>query len=301
MNLARVGPVDNSSFENRRPATCSRDPEILFHAKANCTAIVYDGSCGQAAGRRDMNCQQTLDSITFFRFNREKQLPSGFIFKEHRLIKVLIVDDHALVRMGIRRLLDDLPDMQVVGEAESGEQALVLVKHTPPDVVLLDMKMPGIDGWEVTRRLNKSNPQIKVIAVTAMCTNTMPSRVLQLGAMGYLTKESGVDEMASAIRKVFKGERYLSAEVAQKMAINSLESAKDSPFDELSEREMQVMLMITKGMTVQEITERLFLSSKTVNGYRYRIFEKLGIKNDVELTYLAMRYQMIERPDEENA
>lgn len=212
------------------------------------------------------------------------------------MIKVLIVDDHALVRMGIRRLLDDLSDMQVVAEAENGEEALILVKKHKPDVVLLDMKMPGIDGWEVTRRLKKSNPLVKIIAVTAVCAEPLPSRVLQLGAMGYLTKESGVDEMAAAIRKVAKGERYLSAEVAQKMAINSLESVKDSPFDALSEREMQVMFMITTGMEVSDIAERLFLSTKTVNGYRYRMFEKLTIKNDVELTYLAMKHRVIEKP-----
>ncbi|MFA5960635.1 MAG: UvrY/SirA/GacA family response regulator transcription factor [Tatlockia sp.] len=216
---------------------------------------------------------------------------------EQRLIKVLIVDDHALVRMGIRRLLDDLHDMTVVADAESGEQALALVKMHKPDVVLLDMKMPGIDGWEVTRRLKKSHPQIKVIAVTALCAEPLPTRVLQLGAMGYLTKESGAEEMAAAIRKVAKGEKYLSAEIAQKMAINSLSSEKASPFDALSEREMQVMFMITSGMTVQDIAEQLFLSTKTVNGYRYRMFEKLEIKNDVELTFFAMKHRVIEQPN----
>ncbi|KTC96298.1 response regulator GacA [Legionella feeleii] len=222
----------------------------------------------------------------------------GDTVKEQRLIKVLIVDDHALVRMGIRRLLEDLPDVDVVADAESGEQALTLVKSHKPDVVLLDMKMPGIDGWEVTRRLKKSNPQVKVIAVTAVCAEPMPTRVLQLGAMGYLTKESGAEEMAAAIRKVAKGEKYLSAEIAQKMAINSLEAVQDSPFDLLSEREMQVMLMITSGMTVQDIADRLFLSSKTINGYRYRMFDKLGIKNDVELTFLAMKHRVIEQPND---
>ena len=214
------------------------------------------------------------------------------------MISVIIVDDHALVRMGIRRLLDDLPDVEVVAEAESGEMALTLVKTHQPDVVLLDMKMPGIDGWEVTRRLTKSYPQIKVIAVTAMSSEPLPGRILQLGAMGYLTKESGAEEMAAAIRKVAKGERYLSAEIAQKMAINSLQSPEDSPFDRLSEREIQVMLMITRGMMVQDIADRLFLSSKTVNGYRYRMFEKLEIKNDVELTFLAMKHRVIERPND---
>lgn len=217
-------------------------------------------------------------------------------FRSDILIKVLIVDDHALVRMGIRHLLTNMPDMDVVAEAESGEDALLLVKTHKPDVVLLDLKLPGIDGWEVTRRLKKSHPKVKVIAVTAMSAEPLPSRILQLGAMGYLTKESDAKEMGDAIRKVARGEKYLSAEIAQKMAISSLEAFQDSPFDALSEREMQVMFMITSGMEVQDIADRLFLSTKTINGYRYRMYEKLMIKNDVELTHLAMKHRVIEKP-----
>ena len=213
------------------------------------------------------------------------------------MIKVLVVDDHALVRMGVRRLLDDKSDMKVVAEAESGEAALTMVKLHKPDVVLLDMKMPGMDGWEVTRRLKKSNPHIKIIAISAICAEPFPSSILQLGAVGYLTKDSGAEEIATAIRKVYKGEMYLSGEIAQQMALSSLMPPKESPFEQLSEREMQVMMMITRGMTVQDIAERLFLSTKTINGYRYRMFEKLAIKNDVELTYLAMKHRVIEQPD----
>jgi two-component system invasion response regulator UvrY len=214
------------------------------------------------------------------------------------LIKILIVDDHALVRMGLRRLLEDMSDAELVAEAESGEQALAFVKKYAPDIVLLDMKMPGIDGWEVTRRLKKTNQRIKIIAVTSLTAEPFPSRVLQLGAMGYLTKESSAEELATAIRKVAKGEKYLSAEIAQKIAISSLNEVQNSPFDLLSEREMQVMLMITRGMSVDEISERLFLSSKTVNGFRYNIFKKLGIKIDVTLTYLAMKHKIIESPND---
>lgn len=213
------------------------------------------------------------------------------------MIKVLIVDDHALVRMGIRRLLEDLPDIEVVSDVDNGEKALLAVKEFKPDVVLLDMKMPGMDGWEVTRRLKKSHPSIKIIAVTAVSTEPFPTRVLQLGAVGYLTKESQAEEMAFAIRKVFRGERYLSAEIAQKIALSSLEETHESLFDILSEREMQITLMITRGMTVQEIAEQLFLSTKTVNGHRYNIFEKLHIQNDVELTFLAMKHRLVELPE----
>lgn len=212
------------------------------------------------------------------------------------MIKILIVDDHALVRMGIRRLLDDLPDMVVVAEAENGEMALNMVKLHKPHVVLLDMKMPGMDGWEVTRRLKKSHPLVKVIAVTAQSAESLPSRVLLLGAVGYLTKESGTEEMAEAIRKVATGGKYLSAEIAQKIAISSLDLHDESPFDKLGEREMQVLRMISQGMEVQDISASLFLSAKTINGYRYRMFKKLGIRNDVELTRLAMKHQIIERP-----
>ena len=214
------------------------------------------------------------------------------------MIKVLIVDDHALVRMGIRRLLDDLPDMEVVAEAENGEAALAMVKLHKPHVVLLDMKMPGMDGWEVTRRLKKSHPRVKVIAITALTAEPLPGRVLQLGAMGYLTKESGPEEIAEAIRKVAEGGKYLSAGIAQKMAIESLDAQQESPLDLLSERELQVIRMITTGMNVQDVADRLFLSAKTINGHRYRIFEKLDIKNDVELTYLAMKHRIIERPND---
>lgn len=214
------------------------------------------------------------------------------------LIRVMIVDDHALVRLGITRLLEDVPDITVVAEAENGEQALKKIRETALDVVLLDMKMPGIDGLEVTRRLRRTHPQIKIIAVSAFANDPFPSRILQAGAVGFLTKESGLEEMKDAIRRVHKGERYLSAQIAQTLALNSLSDAPNqlSPFESLSERELQVTLMISRGMSVLEIAERLCISSKTVNGYRYRLFAKLNIKNDVELIYMAMKYRLIEEP-----
>lgn len=210
----------------------------------------------------------------------------------------MIVDDHALVRMGITRLLEDSNDISVVAQAENGEEALKKIRHTGLDVVLLDMKMPGIDGLEVTRRLRRTHPEIKIIAVSAFANEPFPSRILQAGAVGYLTKECGVEEMEEAIHKVHAGDRYLSAEIAQTLALNSLSDSPQGacPFESLSERELQVTLMISRGMTVQEIADRLCISSKTVNGYRYRLFAKLNIKNDVELIYMAMKYRIIEEP-----
>ena len=211
------------------------------------------------------------------------------------MIRALIVDDHALVRMGIRHILAGSKDIEVVAEAQDGEEALALVKQFEPDVILLDMKMPGIDGWEVIQRLKRSSATSKIIAVSAMTAEPFPGRALQLGAMGYLSKESSGDEMIIAIRTVMKGKRYLSAEVAQKMAINSIDPISETPFSQLSEREMQVMLMITSGIKVPEIAKRLFLSSKTINCYRYRMFAKLNIKSDVELTHLALKYAIIDQ------
>ncbi len=221
------------------------------------------------------------------------------------MIKVLIVDDHSLVRLGIRRLLEDVSGIKVVGEADSGEQALKFVRDNLVDVVLLDVKMPGIGGLEATKRIVRASPDVKVIAVTAFHDDPFPSRVLQAGASGYLTKECGFEEMVSAIKKVSTGQRYISPEIAQQLALRSLTeaSADASPFESLSERELQVMIMITSGYKVQEISEKLCLSSKTVNSYRYRLFEKLKIKNDVELTHLALRHDLLDRPllpDDEN-
>jgi two-component system invasion response regulator UvrY len=211
------------------------------------------------------------------------------------LIKVLIVDDHQLLRIGLRKLLSDVNDIDVVGEADSGEQAIRVVKELKPDVVLMDVKMPGIGGLETTRRLLNSENNLKIIALTACDEEPFPSRLLQAGAVGYLTKGCSVDEMVQAIRKVFVGQRYLSPSVAQALAIRSLSENEENPFDKLSERELQVMLMITSGQKVQDISDKLCLSPKTVNSYRYRLFEKLKINNDVELTRLAIRYGILDK------
>ena len=210
----------------------------------------------------------------------------------------MIVDDHALVRMGICRLLDDVPTIEVVAEVESGEQALKQARISAIDVVLLDMKMSGIDGLEVTKRMTRSHPNIKIIMLTALIDASFPSRMMQAGASGYLTKECGASEMVTAIAKVHKGERYLSSDVAQAVALNQLSDnlGNQSPFELLSERELQVTLMISRSMNVAEISNDLCLDAKTVNGYRYRIFSKLNLKNDVELVYLAIKHRLIEEP-----
>jgi two-component system invasion response regulator UvrY len=196
--------------------------------------------------------------------------------------------------MGINRLLEDVKDIEVIGEANNGEDAIRLAKQLNPDVVLMDVKMPGVGGLEATKRIIRNNPNTKILTVTTLGEEPYPSMILQAGASGYLTKGAGVDEMVQAIRLVHAGKRYLSPEVAQALALKHLSDKSDSPFDDLSEREMQVLIMITNGQKVGEISDQLCLSPKTVNTYRYRLFEKLNVNSDVELTHLAIRHGLIE-------
>ena len=209
------------------------------------------------------------------------------------MIRVLVVDDHDLVRTGITRMLADIDGLQVVGEGDSGESALKLARELKPDVVLMDVKMPGIGGLEATRKLLRSYPDIKVVAVTVCEEDPFPTRLLQAGAAGYLTKGAGLDEMVQAIRLAFAGQRYISPQIAQQLALKPFQP-QGSPFDTLSEREIQIALMIVGCQKVQIISDKLCLSPKTVNTYRYRIFEKLSVTSDVELTLLAVRHGMVD-------
>lgn len=210
------------------------------------------------------------------------------------MINVLVVDDHELVRVGVCRLLSDVAGIKVIGNACSGEEALKLVKEKHPHVVLMDVKMPGIGGLEATRKMLRFDPEVKVIALTVCDGEPFPSKLLQAGAKGYLTKGAALEEMVEAIRAVHAGKRYLGPEIAQQLAFKTLEEKEKPLFDQLSDREMQVLIMITSGQKVQDISEKLCLSPKTVNTYRYRLFEKLNAATDVELTHLAIRHGIVD-------
>ncbi|AIJ06517.1 MULTISPECIES: UvrY/SirA/GacA family response regulator transcription factor [Edwardsiella] len=206
------------------------------------------------------------------------------------MISVLLVDDHELVRAGIRRILEDIKGIKVVGEAQCGEDAVKWCRSNCADIVLMDMNMPGIGGLEATRKILRVKPEVKVIMLTIHTENPLPAKVMQAGAFGYLSKGAAPQEMISAIRAVYAGQRYIASDIAQQMALSQLTPQSESPFGSLSERELQIMLMITKGSKVTEISEQLNLSPKTVNSYRYRMFSKLNISGDVELTHLAIRH-----------
>jgi len=215
------------------------------------------------------------------------------------LIRVLVVDDHELVRSGITRMLADNPDIDVIGQAPSGEDAIEFVRKDHPDIVLMDIRMPGIGGLEATRRILRIDDTIRVIVVTACADDPYPARVMQSGASAYITKGADIREMVRAIRMAHSGQRYISPEIAQKMALKQLGGDKEeggelSMFDRLSEREMQIAMMVVDCQKVQDISDKLCLSPKTVNSYRYRIFEKLEISSDVELALMAVRLGLLD-------
>ena len=210
------------------------------------------------------------------------------------MIRVLIVDDHRLVRIGLTRMLAEVRGIVIVGEADSGERALSVVRETKPNVILMDLRMPGIGGLEATRRLQRIDAGIRVLIVTACDTDPYPAQAMKAGAAGYITKGATAADLEHAIRRVFLGHRHMSEDVAQQVALRSFDAVPECPFDQLSNREMQITLMVVSCRKVQQISRDLHLSPKTVNSYRYRIFEKLNVTSDVELALLAVRHGVIE-------
>lgn len=211
-------------------------------------------------------------------------------------IDVLIVDDLDLVRTGIRHMLSGISDINIVGEAEGGKEAVKLVHELSPQVVLLDLRMPDLDGLEVTQKILHDNPKIKVLILTAYNDDIYPARLLHVGAAGYLTKNASMEELVRAIHDVKDGKRYISPDIAQNLILKRLDNVDSKPFERLSDRELQVALMIAQGFKAPEISEKLNLSAKTINSYRYRIFEKLEVDGDVRLALLAIRHGLVDVP-----
>ncbi|MCZ2723233.1 response regulator [Marinomonas sp. 15G1-11] len=211
------------------------------------------------------------------------------------MLKILIVDDHELVSTGISRVLQDEKTLIVVGSAASGEDAIEKTKLLEPDIILMDVHMPGgIGGLGATKEIKRLFPKVKIIALSALDDNPYPSKLIEAGVSGYLTKGAPAKEMLEAIHTVSLGNKYITGSVAQKMALSKMSSEDNaSPLDILSDRELQIAQMIIDCKKPQEIADSLNLSSKTVNTYRYRMFDKLNINSDVELTKLAVRYSLL--------
>jgi two-component system invasion response regulator UvrY len=209
------------------------------------------------------------------------------------MIRLLVVDDHELVRIGLRHILEDYPAIQVVGEAVDGESAIRMNRELKPDMVLLDVSLPGLSGFEVTSRLKLASPLLGIIILTVHEQAPYPSQLLEAGASGYLTKGCPVTELVQAINTVARGGRHIGSKIAQQMALRLLPGGKDTPFDGLSAREMEVMLMLAEGRKIADIAQVLHLSPKTVATYKYRIFDKLNARSDVDMTRMALRYGVV--------
>lgn len=204
-------------------------------------------------------------------------------------IKVFIVDDHALVRTGFRLILGQQPDIEVIGEADSGEAALPQIRMLKPDVVLCDLHLPGISGLEVTERVVRGDYGSRVIAVSVLEDGPMPRRLLEAGACGYVGKACDAAELLKAVRDVARGKKYLATAIAQGMALSGI-AGDASPFDALTPRELEVALLLNQGMRQEAIARRLSLSAKTINTHKSRLFEKLAIRDSIALARLVSQY-----------
>ncbi len=213
-------------------------------------------------------------------------------------IKVFIVDDHSLVRAGIARMMADEPDITVIGQAESGEGALTLLQQITPNVVLMDVNMPGMGGIEATQRIKKYYPKIRIIGMSSIDVGVIPTRMLAAGAQAFITKSVTVAELMNAVRLVHAGQHYISSSVAVNLATDPFNKGEKVMFEKLSKRELQIAMLLSEGAKVSGVAELLELSPKTVYTYRYRVFEKLGIKSDVELTILAMKNGICESSED---
>lgn len=212
------------------------------------------------------------------------------------MVKILVADDHDLVRTGIVRMLEDVSHFDICGQAKTGEEAVALARECEPEVVLMDVKMPGFGGLEATKKILAYLPETKIIAVTSLSDEMYPERLMKAGAVGYMTKGARFEEMVEAINTVLAGNHYVSSNIAQQLALKNVTGAKGhaSPFESLSERELQTAVLIANGAKVQSIADTFCVSPKTVNSYRYRIFEKLSITSDVELTLLAVKHKILD-------
>jgi len=204
-------------------------------------------------------------------------------------IRVFLVDDHALVRVGMRMILSAETDIEVVGEADNGEEALPQIRRLKPDVVLCDLHLPGVSGLEVTERVVRGDHGTRVIIVSVLQDGPMPKRLLEVGASGYVGKGGDAAELLRAVRDVARGKRYLASSIAQNLALSGIKGDA-TPFDALSPRELEVAMMLTQGLRQEDIARRLSLSAKTVNTHKTRLFEKLGIQDSIALARLVTQY-----------
>ncbi len=214
-------------------------------------------------------------------------------FRRIALIKTVLIDDHVLVRSAIREMLQEVKGVSVIGDTGTGREGVDLVQRLHPDLVILDLKLPDQTGLEVTQKILRFNPDIKILIVSSVVNDLFLFRLLEAGAHGYLTKEAKQEELIYAIKSVCAGQRIISPQLAKRLALARTDYKKDNVFNSISEREMEVLMMVVRGLSVKEMAEKLNISHKTVHSYRSRIFEKLNVKSDLAVTLLAIHHGLI--------
>jgi DNA-binding NarL/FixJ family response regulator len=210
------------------------------------------------------------------------------------MIRIALIDDHNIMRAGLRAILQKEADMEIVGEAEDGERGLALIKQTEPQIALVDVHMPGISGVELTERVRRAKLTTRIVILTVANEAPFPRRLLEAGASGYLTKGCPAAELIKAIRQVADGKRYIGSDVAQQLALATMDG-EQSPFAKLSARELEIALMLAQGRKAKAIAARLHLSEKTIATYKSRLFEKLGIDNVIALAHLASLHGLLDK------
>ena len=210
------------------------------------------------------------------------------------MIRIIIADDHPIVRAGMKQIITEATDLMVADEASDGHKLLHKIKGDNFDVVILDITMPHMDGLDVLKQLKIEKPKLPVIVLSIHPEDQYALRVLKAGASGYVTKASAPDELINAIRKVFRGGKYISPSIAEKLVFQLDADFKEMPHETLSDREYQVLCLLASGKTVTEIADALALSVKTVSTYRARILEKMDMKNNAELIHYAIQNKLVD-------
>lgn len=211
------------------------------------------------------------------------------------MIKVLLADDHSIVRAGLRRIVEESGDLEVIAEASNGREAIQRVRETSPDVAVIDISMPGLDGLEVITQIRSFYPDLPILVLTMHEEEQYVVRAIGAGAMGYLTKRSAPEQLVEAIRRVYRGRRYLTSEAAESLAIHFAgRTQSESLLDTLSNRELQVLRGLAAGKTNREIADDYGISIKTVDTYRFRLLKKLNLRNNAELTRFAIQNRLID-------
>lgn len=210
------------------------------------------------------------------------------------MITVMVIDDHAFVRTALRRLLEDDPNVKVLGEAGTGEEALLMARKIKPDVALLDVDLPDLTGMEIAQRLLQRQDVRHIIVITAFASDIYSRRILRMGVGGYLLKESEPQQLLEAIHRVYHGKQYLSPKITEQLALRST-SNEPFPLDVLTNSELELAILTARGDKTKRIAEKLHVAPKTINSYRRTILKKLGLRNSVDLIHLVLEYGLIQR------